>query len=220
VVKFSKRIISSLLFLTASEQRVQRFDPKRFSQPACAMMLLSVAFGLILVGSWSTAYHVMWVLRRDLLDYWAIFSSAVCGSMAVFILYRQSAAALIEPVTGRSRPGRWIGLAMLAIGVSVIINYSFRQWNPDCPTQLPLQWRWLWPIPICRVLLLTPVWGAWSMVVLGQFHRPGERTDPPAKCFAETRWLGFASFSRSNQNRLIWVSTLPLSGIPFGIITS
>ena len=24
------------------------------------------------------------------------------------------------------------------------------------------------------------------MVVLGQFHRPGERTDPPAKCFAET----------------------------------
>lgn len=175
-----------MLFLTASERRVQRSDPKRFSQPACATMLLSIAFGLILVGSWNTAYHVMWVLRRDLLDYWAAFSSAVCGLIVVFVLYRQSAAALIEPVTGKNRLVRWIGLAILAVGVSAILNYSFRQWYPDRPTQLPQQWRWLWPCPICRVLLLTPVWGAWSMVVLGQFHRPGERTDPPAKYFAET----------------------------------
>ena len=149
-------------------------------------MLLSVAFGLILVGSWSTAYHVTWVLWRDLLDYWTVFSSAVCGLMVVFVLYRQSAAALIEPVTGKSRPGRWIGLALLAVGVAAILNYSFRQSNPDWSTQLSPQWSWLWPRPICRVLLLTPIWGAWGMVVLGQFHRPGERTDPSAKCFVET----------------------------------
>ncbi len=186
MVKFPKRIISSLLFLTASEQRVQKSDPKRFSQPACAMMLLNIAFGLILGGIWSTTYHVTWVLWRSLLDHWAVFPSAVCGLVMVFVLYRQSAAALIEPLTGKSRPARWIGLTMLAVGVYAILNYSFRQSNPDWPTQLPQQWSWLWPRPICRVLLLAPVWGAWSMVVLGQFHRPGDRTDPPAKYFAET----------------------------------
>jgi hypothetical protein len=34
------------------------------------------------------------------------------------------------------------------------------------------------------VLLLTPVWGAWAMLALGQFHRPTPETDPPTRHFA------------------------------------
>ena len=113
-------------------------------------------------------------------------SSAVCGLVIVFGPYRRSAASLIESAVGGGRLSRWVGPALLAGGVAVVLNYAFRQSNPDWPTQLPRQWGWLWPRPLCRVLLLSPVWGAWSMVVLVQFHRPDDRTDPPARFFAET----------------------------------
>lgn len=182
---FFKRIISALLFLTASEQSLQRSDPGRFARLGGAIMLLSIAVGVVLAGMWNLTSHVTWVFWSGMLNYWVV-SSLVCGSAIVFGFYRQSASVLIESAVGRSRLGLWVGPVLLAAGVAVILYYAFRQSNPDWPTQLPRQWGWLWPRPLCRVLILSPVWGAWSMIVLVQFHRPDERTDPPTRRFAET----------------------------------
>ena len=176
VVNFFKRIISALLFLTASERRLETSDPRRFARLAWAMMLLSIAVGVVLAGLWGLTSHLTWVLWRNHLNYWTVFPSVVCGLVVVFGPYRRSASSLIETAVGRGRRSRWVGLALLAAGVAVILNYAFRQFNSGG----------LWPRPLCRVLLLSPMWGAWSMVVLVQFHRPDGRTDPPARCFAET----------------------------------
>lgn len=185
VKMFFKRIISALLFLTASERRLQGSDPQRFAHLAAPMMLLSIVFGVILAGLWDLTSHVTWVVWSGMLNYWVV-SSLVCGLAIVFGFYRRSASALIESAAGRSRLGQWIGLVLLSAAVAVILHYAFRQSNPDWPTQLPRQWGWLWPRPLCRVLLLSPVWGAWSMIVLVQFRQPDERTDPPASRFAKT----------------------------------
>ncbi len=175
VVKFTKRIISALLFLTASERRLETSDPRRFTRLVGAMMLMSIAVGVVLAGLWGLTSHLTCVLWPSMLNYWVV-SSLVCGSAIVFGPYRRSAEAVIESVGVRSRPSRRIGLVLLAAGVAVILHYAFRQFNSG----------WLWPRPLCRVLLLSPVWGAWSMVVLVQFHRPDGRTDPPTRCFTET----------------------------------
>ena len=175
VVNFFKRIISALLFLTASERRLETSDPRRFARLAWAMMLLSIAVGVVLAGLGDLTSHVTCVVWSGMLNYWTV-SSLVCGSAIVFGPYRRSAESVIESAGGRSRASRWIGLVLLAAGVAVILHYAFRQFNPG----------WLWPRPLCRVLLLSPVWGAWSMLVLVQFHRPDGRTDPPTRCFAET----------------------------------
>ncbi len=182
---FFKRIISAMLFLTVSERRLDKLDPRRFERLSGAMMLLSIAFGVVLAGLWNLTSHVTCVAWPHLLNYWVV-PSVVCGLVIVFGPYRRSAAAFVESAVGGGRPVRWVGLVLLAAGLSVILNFAFRQSNPDWPTQLPRQLTWLWPRPICRVLLLSPVWGAWSMIVLVQFHRSDKRTDPPGLRFAET----------------------------------
>lgn len=79
---------------------------------------------------------------------------------------------------------QWLGLAVLGVGIAVILNHAVRWRNPDWPTHLPRAWAWLWPRAVYRVLLLMPVWGSWSMLALGQFHRPSATTDGPARHFA------------------------------------
>ena len=185
VKNFFKRVISAFLLLTSSTESLAGTDPRRFERLAGAMMLLSIAIGAVLAGLWDLTSHVTCVVWPHLLNYWVV-SSLVCGLVIVFGPYRRSAASLIESAVGVGRLSRWVGPALLAAVVAVVLNYAFRQSNPDWPTQLSLQLAWLWPRPLCRVLLLMPVWGAWSMVVLVQFHRPDDRTDPPARCFAET----------------------------------
>ncbi len=187
VVKFFRRIISAFVFLTASSERLRKADPQRFSRLSGAVMLLSIVWGLILVCLWELTSHITWLARPGpgLLDE-RLVSSVICGAAITFGVSYRSAAAFIETFSGNRRLLRWFALAVLAATVATILYYAFRLSNPDRSTHLSQRWIWLWPRALCRVLLVTPVWGAWSMVVLGQFHRPDELTDGPARCFAGT----------------------------------
>jgi hypothetical protein len=64
-----------------------------------------------------------------------------------------------------------------------MLNHAVRGY-PDWPTQLPPAWAWLWPKAIHRVLLLTPLWGSWSMLALGLFPRPRADADACTLQFA------------------------------------
>jgi hypothetical protein len=97
--------------------------------------------------------------------------------------YRQAALALAQALTGRRRLLRWTGLLVLTAGLAAILNAAVSS-SPYWPVQLAGRWAWLSPGALYRLLLLAPVWGAWSMLALGQFHRPGQDCDAPAREFS------------------------------------
>ncbi|KKK89720.1 hypothetical protein LCGC14_2730260, partial [marine sediment metagenome] len=75
---------------------------------------------------------------------------------------------------------RWVIFAGLAAAFAA--GYHALGWKrPDWPTQLSPGWQWLWPPAMYRAVLLGPVWGAWSMLVVGQFNHPVARTDRPTR---------------------------------------
>lgn len=115
----------------------------------------------------------------------AAFTAGVSAIVDLIALARKPAwaARLARRWPAMRQWKGWLGLATLAAGIGAILNHAVRV-DPDWPTRLPQAWAWLWPRALYRVLLLTPVWGAWSMLALGQFHRPSARTDAPARHFA------------------------------------
>ena len=115
----------------------------------------------------------------------AAFTAGLSAIAELVRSLRRSASPEQAPA-GRPAPERWeqwLWLATLGASVAAILNHAVRM-DPDWPTRLPQSWAWLWPRALYRVLLLTPVWGAWSMLALGQFHRPSAGTDAAARHFA------------------------------------
>ncbi len=120
---------------------------------------------------------------------------------AVAAVLTAGASAIVDLASWKLRPSwatrlaaRWptlkkwragLALAGVTVGLAVMLNASVHNIQ-DWSTRLPQAWAWLWPRDLYRVLLLTPLWGAWSMLALGQFHRPTERCDAAARHFARS----------------------------------
>jgi len=171
----------ALRYLTASEAHVDRACAKPPRRPAAALMALAFGFGLLQVGLWDMTFHLTWPGRLD----WQV-PSAVCAAAMVLLLHRQAALALIDTAAARGpRAIRWFALAGLTVAVGLLLYHALRRSDPDWPTHLPAGWTWLWPRALHRALLLAPVWGAWAMLILGRFHRAGDRTDRPTRRLAE-----------------------------------
>lgn len=173
-----RRIWHAFLFLVASPRRLAKTPPEHFVRLAWPTMLLSAAWGLILVGVWDRAYHLTWSSRLD----WVV-PSALCG-VAVVAAFRRAATALIGTFGPRRWWILWPALVALAAGIGALINYAVG--DPDWPTQLPQAWMWLWPRALYRALVLMGLWGAWGMFAVGQFCRCGPRTDAPTRRLIES----------------------------------
>lgn len=180
-MKVIVRIAYAFLYLAGSRRRLEAGPPERFARTAWAMVLLAMAWGLLLAGIWDLTYHLTWARRLD----WVV-PAALCGAAIVLGPFRPAAAALLGTVLPNRWWLTWPALAALAALAALMLNHAVRYWDPDWPRQLPPAWGWLWPRALYRVLLLMPLWGVWGMLGVGQFHRPGERTDAPTRRLAET----------------------------------
>jgi len=175
-----RRFAAAALFVVGSRRRLRRRPPEDLSGAGARLMLLGAGWGLALVGIWQATYD----LTYPLWFIWVV-PSAACAA-ATLLVYHRGFAALARPPTS---PRPWLTLpaaAVLAAAWAHMLNEGVRYWDPDWPVQAPRALAWLWPRAVCRVLLLAPVWGSWSMLVLGQFHRPGPKTGPHTRVLAAT----------------------------------
>lgn len=169
-------------------------------------VLVSLAWGLVLVLVWETTYRLAWPAMMN----WAIPAFVTAGMivlgtchLAARSLVRLLGRGLLVLVntTLRRRAEKvnqlasrplvrglllWLGLFALTAAVALLLNAAFRWWDPDWPTQLASPWAWLWPRAMHRLLLLMPMWGLWAMLALIQFHRPNAATDAATTQLAET----------------------------------
>lgn len=184
-MRLLREFIPALVFLVGSRRQLGRFGPGRLAGAGWRLMLLGAALGLGFVGLWELTYR----LSRPHLTH-GVVTAQTCAAVAcavawVALTYRRGFLSLIKIIAGPRRRIQWPGLVGVVAAWAALLSYAVRYWNPDWPTHLPAAAAWLWPRALYRVILLAPVWGSWSMVVLGKFHASTAKTDPYPQALAD-----------------------------------
>jgi len=168
----------SWMLMTADEPRLAQEPPKRFARSWWGLMGLSVLWGVVLVNVWGAS----WSVFRDYDP--LIMPAAATSALFVLWAFRRPLAALAGVLGGRDAASR----AVAAAGLVLVVGLCLARLSADTQRfEQPVPWWLQWlrpPTKLYRVLLLMPVWGAWSMIVTVQFCRPGERTGPQVAAFA------------------------------------
>ena len=169
----------SYMFLTAGDERLGAQKPGRFTYAWLGLMGLSVLTGLMLIGVWI----VVWKVFQD----WDRLSRPAAVTAIVLLAWplRRALVSIGPALRFRERANRMAvaGAAAALIGVG-FMSLVERRLSP-----LEYAWpdwiAWIRPeLSIFRVLLLMPVWGAWSMLIAVQFRRPDGITGPVTRRFA------------------------------------
>ena len=179
----ARRFVCTFVYLTASDTAVERFCYDDQMRILTQLTIISLAWGCILAWLWDATFHITWTVFRIL--NWVI-PSVLCAAAITLGLYRKAMMALVKVILGDRLILDLLGAGAIVLMLSAVLNYSFHLSNPDPITHLPQRWQWLWPRPLCRMLITAPLWGAWSMIVLVQFHRPDKRSDSPTERFARS----------------------------------
>jgi hypothetical protein len=169
----------ALALLAGSDDRLAAIAPERFRRGWLGLLVISAAWGLLSVGLWQLSYHVC---REPAGLYLA---PAIALTLAWMLgLYLRAAGALAG-FLGRGDST----LAPVAAGVIAgIFLLVLLVLPPDWHRQeqaLPGWLAWIRPgSKVARVLILLPLWGAWSCIILPQFRRPSPAEVPQLAAFA------------------------------------
>ncbi len=131
------------------------------------LVLWSLATGGFMVAAYAAGWTLMGepVIRG--------MPAALCIALPVLWLRRRSVAALAEMIGGADRTARaTAGAALVAVAVMAVVNLQPMTYRWDGP--LPWLLAWIRPTgpKLYRVLLLMPLWGAWSVLITPQLVRP------------------------------------------------
>ncbi len=163
------------MLLTARDERLSNEPAERFHLAWMSVMVLSLLCGVGMMNVWGWAW---WVFR----DYGVIIVPAMMTT-GVMVLwpFRRAMTELANILGGNDPTTRAAAAAMLV----VMLVMSLIRMNSGAvygEGELPLLLRWIRPQrDLYRVLLLMPIWGGWSMLIVGQFYRPDERTEPAVR---------------------------------------
>lgn len=166
------------VLLSASAEELAQEPPSRFRHAWLGLTGLSLVWGLCLVGVWAIA----WDLFRD----YELLLMPSLATLAFFILgpFRLALLAMLEVLTGRQGPLRAVVAPLLVVGLAMCF-LSLRQDAYRSEYAMPAMLAWLRPVDkMYRVLVLMPLWGAWTMLILPHFCRPGPGTEPPLAAMA------------------------------------
>jgi len=167
------------MFMTASDERLSSHKPGRFTYAWLGLMGLSILTGLTLIGVW----NVTWRIFND----WDRLSRpAGVTSIVLLVWPMRRALVSIGPVLrSKDRANQFALVAVAAALVGVAMVSLAEQYPQSREYAMPGWIGWIRPeLSIFRVLLLMPVWGAWSMLIAAQFRRPNGITDPITRRFA------------------------------------
>jgi hypothetical protein len=171
----------SYMFLTAGDERLAAQKPARFTFAWLELMGLSVLTGLMLIGVWTVTW---WVF-----DDWDRLSRPAAATAIVLLVWplRMALVAIGPALRFRDRANQAAAATAAAALVGVaIMSLTDRYPSYGVEYAMPGWIAWIRPaLSIHRVLLLMPIWGAWSMLIAVQFQRPGTQTDPITRRFAQ-----------------------------------
>ena len=163
------------MLLRASDELLASEPPGRFNRAWVGLMTGSLGWGILSMGVWATAWRVFG-------DYFGLPLMPAVAVVAVTTLwlYRLSFLALGEIIGDGPTGGRALGCSII-VAVFLFAMLGLKGWNPDWSTPT---WQWIRPRALYRPLILAPVWGAWSMIIVPQFRRPGKNTEPAVSAFS------------------------------------
>jgi len=166
------------MLLTADEGRLAAEPGERFRHAWAGLMCGSLAWGLANTVVWGAAWRVFGGYTLLLLPSLA---------MLTFVLLwpgRQAAAALAEALAG----GKSALRPTMAALIVLVLAGSLLALQPDwyrSEYALPQSIAWIRPqAKFYRVLILMPLWGGWSMLIVCQFRKPDPTTTAPMAAFA------------------------------------
>jgi len=166
------------MFMTAGDERLDAQEPARFTYVWLGLMGISVLSGLVLIGVWS----VIW---RTFSDWDRLSRPAAVTAIVLLAWPLRRAMVSIGSALGMRDKGNQYGLASAC---AVLIGVGFMSLVERYPHEYAMpEWiAWIRPeLSIFRVLLLMPIWGAWSMLIAVQFRRPDAQTDQITRRFAQ-----------------------------------
>jgi len=164
------------MLLTANDEALTAQSPSRFVHVWWGALMLSLMYGVALAWLWAAA----WAVFRDVTGLLLAPVLAVVLAMMLW-LYRPAALALGEALAGRD--ARSLGVASVVLSFALAgIGLPHMVWDL---AYLPAWLTWLRPRPEYRILILAPVWGAWSMLVTCRFCKPFQSTEPAVAAMAE-----------------------------------
>lgn len=166
------------MLLTAGEEDLAAQNAARFEGAWLELMVLSLLWGVATVGLWGLGWKVV----RNYSG--ILFVPAVMVAVPMLLwMYRRALLALAARLGGADPAERAVFGSVIAIVITLFL-LDLNRWEQDWPSYLPQALQWIWPMPLYRVLILSPLWGAWSMLITCQFRRSNDCTEPAVKAFA------------------------------------
>lgn len=174
------------MFLTAGEESLAAQEPSRFVRAGLGTMGLAMGCGLLLTGAWGLG----WTLFHG----YAPLTMPAAVTMAVFVLwpFRRACVSLADLCAGKDGSSRPVVLCVLVVGLAMCLM-SLGDFHSG-EYALPEWLQWVRPgEKYYRVLLLMPLWGAWSMLITPQFCRASAATEPYVAALARGGGAGTAA---------------------------
>ena len=158
---------------------MKSYSPESFRRGWIGLLLLSLLWGLVSIGLWDLSRKLFG--RPGGMD---VMSAMVLAAAILLLPMRLGAVFLCELLGGKNTTGK-----MLFVGVLVmVLTMSLLSLQPDwhaLESQLPWVLGWFRPqSKSSRVLLLAPMWGAWSMLILPNFRRIDPDSSPQTSAMA------------------------------------
>ncbi|MBS3820663.1 MAG: hypothetical protein GVY16_04115 [Planctomycetes bacterium] len=167
-------------FLTCSEERLAGVDAARFDRAWLGLLAISLAWGAASVGLWHLSYHVC----REPAGFY-VAPAIVLGAAWLLGFYGRAAGALASFLGAGGESRRSLASSVLVVTFMLVLLVLGPDWHrqePALPGWLP---GWLRPASkIDRLLLLLPMWGAWTCMILPQFSRPDPAREPQLAAMA------------------------------------
>ena len=166
------------MFMTAGDERLDAQDPARFTYAWIGLMGLSILTGLMLIFVWSLTWRLC-------LDWDRLSRPAAVTAIVVLAWTMRMSLVSIGPALRLRGKANQFGAAAAAAALVGVGFMSLVERYPVGYEYAMSGWiDWIRPeLSIFRVLLLMPVWGAWSILIAGQFQPANAITDPATRRF-------------------------------------
>jgi hypothetical protein len=152
--------------LTADECRLKSYDPVGFRRGWIGLLLVSFLWGLASIGLWNLSIRLFGMPGGM-----NVMSAMVLAAVILLFPMRLAAIFLCGLLGGKDTTARMLFMGVLVMVLTMCLLSLRPDWHAS---ESPLPWVLGWLRPLSksnRVLLLAPMWGAWSMLILPNFHR-------------------------------------------------